>query len=476
LGFVDTVLKKKKKKKLSTTSNLATTATTTPLKQDQTENKKKCSFSPKSFYKSSIKDTDLYSNKSDLINSRNSRKRLSNDKSSEPHKKVARVSPDLRGPQKTVVQIPILKDDQKLLRCIRTNPTSKASADAERRGTDKRKSYLQIPTSIQSDPKLNRHKALVKISKLPHHHHHHHHKCLKSHHLKSSSSIQSANNEDMNSVTEIMTLTRVSPVKADLDKALEKTVWKYHGSGASTPTSGECSTSPSSTASHSPSKLLRPAILNVVTPIKMEIKQEPRSSSFTITTATTTTTTTTTNNPFLPTEMFKKSSFLFGGDSDFQSAELFDSENVLYIDDDDDDDDSSNDVPSNIGNSQSSIPTVSTSEHIFGTGLNSASNGLDSKEDLRTFLFNTFAATKRLDPKPPSTSDPKPTASEVVVSKSEEPPLPVCNKLRFPVVQGSNNLIPCKWRGCSSNFTTYGNLSDHLKVRHKTLDRFLFVI
>ena len=166
--------------------------------------------------------------------------------------------------------------------------------------------------------------------------------------------------------------------------------------------------------------------------------------------------------------MFKKSSFLFGGDSDFQSAELFDSENVLYIDDDDDDDDddSSNDVPNNIGNSQSSVPTVS--EHIFGTGLNPASNGLDSKDDLRTFLFNTFAAAKRLDPKP--TSEPKPTTPEVVVSKSEEPPLPVCNKLRFPVVQGSNNLIPCKWRDCSSSFTTYGNLSDHLKVCQKTID------
>ena len=44
------------------------------------------------------------------------------------------------------------------------------------------------------------------------------------------------------------------------------------------------------------------------------------------------------NNPFL--QIFKKSSFLFGGDSDFQSAEFFDSEeigDVLYIDGDEDD-------------------------------------------------------------------------------------------------------------------------------------------
>jgi hypothetical protein len=79
-------------------------------------------------------------------------------------------------------------------------------------------------------------------------------------------------------------------------------------------------------------------------------------------------------------------------------------------------------------------------------------------------LFNTFAAAKNLEPKP----IPVPKAVPEVVTKSEpvsEPVTePVCNNIRFPPVQGSNNLIPCKWRDCNMSFTAYGKLSDHLKV------------
>ena len=38
-------------------------------------------------------------------------------------------------------------------------------------------------------------------------------------------------------------------------------------------------------------------------------------------------------------------------------------------------------------------------------------------------------------------------------------------KIRFPATQGPNNMIECKWSNCQMSFTTYGRLSDHLKVR-----------
>ena len=46
-------------------------------------------------------------------------------------------------------------------------------------------------------------------------------------------------------------------------------------------------------------------------------------------------------------------------------------------------------------------------------------------------------------------------------------------KIRFPAMQGPTNMIECKWLECQMSFTTYGRLSDHLKV--KTIYIFLFV-
>ena len=37
-------------------------------------------------------------------------------------------------------------------------------------------------------------------------------------------------------------------------------------------------------------------------------------------------------------------------------------------------------------------------------------------------------------------------------------------KIRFPAMQGPTNMIECKWLDCQMSFTTYGRLSDHLKV------------
>ena len=442
LGFVDTVVKKKKKKKylnqfLENSSNNELTPT-------KNQNGTKCSFSPKSFYKT---------NRPQTSNDLNSRKRCNIELCSEPPKKMAKRP-------EPVTQIPI----RKLSHGQRGNIMSKAQVNM----------CLEpvVTNLIHTDPKLT-HKALVKISKLPQ-------KSLKTQAsfktpntsarytssknnsaISTSSAKSSANNDALNSVTERMTHTRVSPLKSSPEN--QKTAWKFGHTANSNPTLPSTYATLTTTSTQSPSKLLRPAILNVATPQKPEIKQEPRCNTFTNgSSSSTSKPSLPSNNPFLPTEMFRKTSFLFGGDSDFQSAEFFDNEeigNILYIDgDEEDDDDSSSDIPS-LSQNHSSATSLSSSQHIFGSGLTDP-QCTDSKDDLRSYLFNTFASANKPDSKPELV--PVVTKSEPVSTEAATPE--VCNKLRFPVVQGSNNLIPCKWRDCNINFTTYGNLSDHLKV------------
>jgi len=110
-------------------------------------------------------------------------------------------------------------------------------------------------------------------------------------------------------------------------------------------------------------------------------------------------------NPFLPAETFKKSSFLFGGDSDFQTAEALDSEevgNVLYIDDDCEDESSSEEQRSGVR------AAAKQPEHIFGSGLGVE----DNKESLRHLLFKSLSTENEFS-KPKPVSEPK-KVSEIV--------------------------------------------------------------
>jgi hypothetical protein len=361
----------------------------------------KCSFSPRSFYKS-----------------KPAGHAGSGHTGSGPPEKVSRK------PAEPFVQISIVKENRR-----RSDHAGSKSSDRN-----------LVKQLLRSDPKLA-HKALVKIPKLPH---------------PDKRWQKRANNEAIKCVTESMVQARVSPVKTEKspDVGGSRSVWHF-------PTPAAHAALPSKAPS--PSKLLRPAILNVPPSPKLELKSEPASGTFSMAAASTAASSS--NNPFLPasTDAFKKSSFLFGRDSDFQPALGFDSEevdNVLYIDDDEDDDDeSSNDSEAAQPKRPSNESGHKSPEHIFGSGLFSAAHG-DTKTDLRAFLFNTFAAAKAGDPKP--APEPKPE----VAAEPRPEVSPTCNKIRFPAVPGSNNLIPCKWRDCDASFTAYGKLSDHLKVIH----------
>ena len=474
LGFVDTIVKLKKKQKykffeprtsctaasLSTMTDLLKTSnpvnssstknltkpnlsTPTKLAQNRMTSSKssKCSFSPKSFYKSNDLKPDLnhHNNKNNTKRSHNS----NDEKCSEPPIKMVRSRPE------PVVQIPFKKADQKRPNKVEQNFVKKL---------------------LENDPKLATKAALVKISKLP----------LDAKLKNKSFRKKSNNSEAVNSIVDIMTQARVSPVKAEkspegsgISYSSSKPVWPAFGSSSKTvqaltfsscvaqasSTPATSSTSPTMTStSASPSKILRPSVLNVLTPPKVEVKQEPLSTNFTTSASSLTSSTTTSssltsnNNPFLPTDTFKKTPFLFGRDSDFQSANVYDADDVddnviIYVgdDEDEDDDDSTNDSDVNL----TSNGGVKASEHIFGTGLFS---GNDSKDELRSFLFNTFAAINNSEPK---------SISETLTRSAPEP---TCNKIRFPSVQGTSNLIRCKWKSCDACFTAYGKLSDHLKV------------
>ena len=436
---MDTFVKKKKKKRVrdpADDDDPRRGGHSTPTKVSFPASPK-CSFSPRSFYKSR---NDL---KPDLIG----KKRSSDLKCSEPPKKQARASDDRSVSRTGLVQIPIVRNDRQ-------------SSGPSLPGKGGRN---MVSSLLKTDPKLGQKASLVKIPKLPH--------FEKASKPSSSASRKNANNEAVNNVTEIMTHARVSPVKVEpCAEGSLKPQWPGFGSCLKSFQDSRCSSN--SSTSTSPSKLLRPPVLNVVTPpTQVSVKQEPRTTSFTSSSTTTTTATAVpkpasflSNNPFLPTDSFKKTSFLFGRDSDFQTAAVFDSDDVahiIYVGDDEDDDESSDDSIDLNSKSGNVDGGVKASEHIFGTGLFSSEDATnDSKHDLHNFLFNTFALAKTSELKP--ASEPK-TSTETVVKPTTEPP-PSCNKIRFPAVQGSNNLIECKWRDCESRFTTYGKLSDHLKV------------
>ena len=67
-------------------------------------------------------------------------------------------------------------------------------------------------------------------------------------------------------------------------------------------------------------------------------------------------------------------------------------------------------------------------------------------------------------PPPISLVNSEHSALPILIKKEEASNQNDSKQFRFPTIQGSNNFIECKWEGCDGNFTTYGRLSDHLKV------------
>ena len=205
------------------------------------------------------------------------------------------------------------------------------------------------------------------------------------------------------------------------------------------------------------------------------------------------------NNPFLPTSSVK-SSFLFGNNDDFETADAedlaIDDEVILAMgsesssEESDEEEDEDHIIYSPIDEDAIfSLDEERESPVSLKKSLNSSLEKtcipnnvshqikLDSSKDIKnTTSFKTEPAQKdkKLDIKDVCLS------TEACASEKSIKVLPKINhknsvkecenvlnkKIRFPAAQGPNNMIECKWLGCEMSFTTYGRLSDHLKVTY----------
>ena len=215
------------------------------------------------------------------------------------------------------------------------------------------------------------------------------------------------------------------------------------------------------------------------------------------------------NNPFLPPTSVK-SSFLFGNNDDFETADnddlALDDEVILAMgsesssDDSDGEDDDhiiyspihddgliveEDKILPNRKMSSSSNPD----KNLISKQLMKTSNSIEQKDcnkmnrDSKTdnCLNKSLEESSSLNLptkqsgcenlflssegalKPTDTKAESHTSQLASVKNREVDPK---QKIRFPAVQGPTNMIECKWLDCQMSFTTYGRLSDHLKVRH----------
>jgi len=254
-GFIDTFVKKKRKRKyvehFDIESKVSNVGQSTPQKIKQS----KCSFSPKSFYKTSTTSkADL--NKEFILN-------RSSLKYNEPTLNSTRLSAKGLTSSSTVKS---------------SSVTTKKNLPSFKENCQKVSKNTKVIPILKPGLKLNN-SALLKTSKLPQ-------ICAKDSQRQAkkasrksanksccrNSSIRSfndsANNEMLNSVTESLISTRVSPVKSNSSSPeSSRSVWNRG-------TKFETSKLNKSTSNVSPSKILRPPVLNVVTsPPKQVIKQ-----------------------------------------------------------------------------------------------------------------------------------------------------------------------------------------------------------
>ena len=214
------------------------------------------------------------------------------------------------------------------------------------------------------------------------------------------------------------------------------------------------------------------------------------------------------NNPFLPATNVK-SSFLFGNNDDFETAEdaddvEFDDEVILAMGSESSSDESEDEVDDHIIYSP-----IDDDEVTFDDDKNNAtlsSNSMICNDDNAHPTNKHHNSSSRHDGKRESTSNMSfnetNTKTENELNSIEKLPVSNCQiidikdaylssnsndslanlkqdvnendhksiskdsnqKIRFPATQGPNNMIECKWTDCQMSFTTYGRLSDHLKV------------
>lgn len=201
--------------------------------------------------------------------------------------------------------------------------------------------------------------------------------------------------------------------------------------------------------------LIRPAVLNV-SPSKTNQDLGKFSSANTSTLISSQPLNSNVTNPFLPPA---KSTFLFG----FSEFEAVPPEERLVISEEDDEDEDEDDdlvIQTDVEDSTTDTPPslpppppppASPPQPLEPQQQQKlVAEAVANAEDVLLHPDKAVAST---------TANASPVVTELPATK-----------LRFPAPKiPTTNLIECKWQGCQMKFTTYGKLSDHLKVRAEFL-------
>ena len=195
-------------------------------------------------------------------------------------------------------------------------------------------------------------------------------------------------------------------------------------------------------------KLIRPPILNV------ESKAADSAAA----------------QPFLPQPSKRSSSYLFGGGDDDDEFERVPDDEVIVTDTDDEEEEEETEDDDDI----EVIEVKKQQSEKEGFEASAAISPTDIKrEDDRKDEIRVIKEAPAIIQKPvPDAVEPVADATIPLLMRLKKEANAASTdpaKIRFPAPasSGNRNMIECKWTDCQMSFTTYGKLSDHLRVSQK---------
>ena len=180
--------------------------------------------------------------------------------------------------------------------------------------------------------------------------------------------------------------------------------------------------------------------------------------------------------PFLPQPPASKtSSYLFGGSGDDDEFERVPDDEVIVTDDTEDDDEEEEEETEEEDDDIEVIEVKKRKKEGFEATAALSPADIKREEDRRDggILVEDAEVIKEslaVVPKPAvpaaGTAAVPSTIPLLMRLKKEATALSDPAKIRFPAPasSGNRNMIECKWTDCQMSFTTYGKLSDHLRV------------
>ena len=210
-------------------------------------------------------------------------------------------------------------------------------------------------------------------------------------------------------------------------------------------------------------KLIRPPILNVKAKDESGAKHAAASPPFL---------------PQAPPPASKTSSYLFGGSGDDDEFERVPDDEVIVTDDTEDDDEEEEETEEEEDDDIEVIEVKKRKKEGFEATAALSPADIKREEDRKDLVEGAEVIKESLAvvQKPavpaavPEAAVPSSTIPLLMRLKKEATAAAASSsdpaKIRFPAPasSGNRNMIECKWTDCQMSFTTYGKLSDHLRV------------